>query len=213
MATRRTLYRQQILPEAASPQAPLSRSEARFRLHGVGGSHGAGYKRNHLPPLEVPLGEMSTREAPREFGEGDRPSQEAACLRGAEPRHLQAREPGNHLSPTQRRADVEYADVEYVRRLGVSECRAGGVIGQPRSSQRYAGSKAIRNRRLVERDGRALSQENIRYGYRRVWTFLRPRGWPVDVKQVHRLWWQKGLNVPDKQRKRRRLLLGESENG
>jgi putative transposase len=86
------------------------------------------------------------------------------------------------------------------------------VIGQPRSSQRYADRKAERDRRLAERIV-GLSQENPRYGYRRVWALLRREGWPVNKKRVHRLWRQEGLRVPDKQRKRRRLLLGESENG
>jgi putative transposase len=58
-----------------------------------------------------------------------------------------------------------------------------------------------------------LSQENPRYGYRRVWALLRREGWSVNKKRVHRLWRQEGLKVPNKQRKRRRLLLGESENG
>ena len=86
------------------------------------------------------------------------------------------------------------------------------MIGQPRSSQRYAGRKAERDRRLAERIV-GLSQENPRYGYRRVWALLRREGWPVNKKRVHRLWRQEGLRVPDKQRKRRRLLLSESENG
>jgi putative transposase len=87
------------------------------------------------------------------------------------------------------------------------------VIGQPRSSQRYAGRKAERDRRLAERMVE-LSRENPRYGYRRVWALLRREGWPVNKKRVYRLWRQEGLKVPEKQRKRRRLLLlGESENG
>ena len=87
------------------------------------------------------------------------------------------------------------------------------MIGQPRSSQRYAGRKAHRDRRLAERMVE-LSRENPRYGYRRVWALLRREGWPVNKKRVHRLWRQEGLKVPEKQRKRRRLLLlGESQNG
>jgi putative transposase len=86
------------------------------------------------------------------------------------------------------------------------------VIGQPRSTQRYAGRKAERDRWLAERIA-GLSRENPRYGYRRVWALLRREGWPVNKKRVHRLWRQEGLRVPDKQRKRRRLLLGDSENG
>jgi transposase InsO family protein len=87
------------------------------------------------------------------------------------------------------------------------------VIGQPRSSQRYASHKAERDRRLAERMVK-LSRENPRYGYRRVWALLRREGWPVNKKRVHRLWRQEGLKVLEKQRKRRQLLLlGGSENG
>jgi putative transposase len=86
------------------------------------------------------------------------------------------------------------------------------VIGQPRSTQRYQGRKTQRDRALAERMVR-LSQENPRYGYRRVWALLRREGWPVSKKRVHRLWRQEGLKVTEKQHKRQRLLLGESENG
>jgi putative transposase len=58
----------------------------------------------------------------------------------------------------------------------------------------------------------ALSRENPRYGYRRVWALLRREGLEVNKKRVHRLWKEEGLKVPDKQHKRRRLL-GNSENG
>ena len=46
-----------------------------------------------------------------------------------------------------------------------------------------------------------------------MWALLRREGWPVNNKRVHRLWRKEGLKVPQKQCKRRRLLLGESENG
>ncbi len=52
MGIRRTLYGQTTLTGADHPQASASRNEAGFRLHGVGGSQGAGYKRGDLPPLE-----------------------------------------------------------------------------------------------------------------------------------------------------------------
>ena len=86
------------------------------------------------------------------------------------------------------------------------------MIAQPRSSQRYEGRKAERDRPLLERMI-ALSRENPRYGYRRVWAMLRREGWLVNKKRVHRLWRKEGLKVPDRQRKRRRLPnLGASEN-
>jgi putative transposase len=87
------------------------------------------------------------------------------------------------------------------------------VIAQPRSSQRYNGRKAERDRRLVERMV-VLSRENPRYGYRRVWALLRREGWPINKKRVHRLWREEGLKVLEgKQHKRGRLpILGTSEN-
>src|SRR5215212_2176377 len=122
--------------------------------------------------------------------------------------HPEGGEPKKLLSPSRRRAAVEHVR----RHLGVSERRACRVIAQPRSSQRYEGLKADRDRDLLERMVE-LSRENPRYGYRRVWALLRREGWPVNKKRVHRLWCQEGLKVTERQRKRRRLLLGESENG
>ena len=57
----------------------------------------------------------------------------------------------------------------------------------------------------------SLSENNPRYGYRRVWALLRREGWYVNKKRVHRLWREAGLRVLAKQRKRRRIS-SESEN-
>jgi putative transposase len=84
--------------------------------------------------------------------------------------------------------------------------RSAQVEPALRGSQGAKGSPADRA------DGRALAGEP-RYGYRRVWSLLRREGWPVNKKRVHRLWRQKGLKVPQKQCKRRRLPNpGGSEN-
>ena len=97
------------------------------------------------------------------------------------------------------------------KKLEVSERRACKVIGQPRSTQRYTTHKMDKDRRLLG-EIVTLSEENPRYGYRRVWALLRREGWRVNKKRVHRLWREAGLKVvPQKQRKRRRL--GASENG
>ena len=53
----------------------------------------------------------------------------------------------------------------------VSERRACRVVGQPRSSQRYISMKVSKDAALVERMV-ALSIENPRYGYLRVWALL-----------------------------------------
>ncbi len=112
------------------------------------------------------------------------------------------------MSPTRRRAAVEHVR----RKLEVSERRVCRVISQPRSSQRYVGRGAGRDRALKERMI-ALARENPRYGYRRVWALLRREGWKVNAKRVYRLWREEGLKVLTDQRKRRRLAEGASENG
>jgi putative transposase len=96
------------------------------------------------------------------------------------------------------------------KKLSVSERRACRVLGQPRATQRYVGQRGEKERILKE-EMLVLSRENPRYGYRRVWALLRREGWMVNKKCVYRLWWEEGLKVSDKQRKRRRLL-GDSEN-
>ncbi len=111
------------------------------------------------------------------------------------------------MSPARRRAAVAHVQ----RKLKVSERRACRAIGQYRSTQRYMSHKVQRNRPLAQRMV-ALSRENPRYGYRRVWALLRREGFEVNKKRVHRLWRKEGLKVPDKQHKRRRLL-GNAENG
>jgi putative transposase len=96
------------------------------------------------------------------------------------------------------------------RKLKVSERRACRVLEQPRSTQRYVGSKAGKDLPLLKHMA-LLCRENPRYGYRRIWALLRNEGWHVNTKRVHRLWREQGLRVAAKQRKRRRLP-GHSEN-
>ena len=84
-------------------------------------------------------------------------------------------------------------------------------MGQPRSSQRYVSMKVGKDAALVERMV-ALSIENPRYGYRRVWALLGREGWAVNKKRVQRLWREAGLKVPTK-KVHKRKRLGSSENG
>jgi putative transposase len=109
------------------------------------------------------------------------------------------------VSPARRRQAVE----RVIKSLGVSERRACRALGQPRSTQRYAGTGPERDKALLLRI-RELAREHPRYGYRRVTALLRREGWSVNRKRVHRLWRREGLKVPQVQRKRRRL--GHSEN-
>jgi putative transposase len=102
--------------------------------------------------------------------------------------------------------------VEHLQqRFCVSQRRVCGVVGQPRSSQRYISMKAGKDAALVERMV-ALSIENPRYGYRRVWALLGREGWAMNKKRVQRLWREAGLKVPAK-KVHKRKRLGSSENG
>lgn len=97
----------------------------------------------------------------------------------------------------------------------MSERRACRVLGQPRSTQRYQTQETEHDRPLARRM-HELARENPRAGYRMITRLLRREGWrtdrgPVNHKRVHRLWKQAGLQVPQKQHKRRRL--GSAENG
>ncbi len=85
-------------------------------------------------------------------------------------------------------------------------------MGQPRSSQRYVSMKVGKDAALAERMV-ALSHENPRYGYRRVWALLRREGWLANKKRVQRLWREAGLRVPASRARKRRRLTGTSENG
>jgi len=67
------------------------------------------------------------------------------------------------------------------------------------------------DRRLLG-EMRRLAESYPRYGSPRVHQLLVGTGWRVNLKRVHRLWKQEHLQVPEKQRKRRRLP-GNSHNG
>ncbi len=64
------------------------------------------------------------------------------------------------------------------KKFEISERRACQVVGQPRSTQRYSARKAGKDWALANRMI-ALSHENPRYGYRRVWALLKREGWLV----------------------------------
>jgi putative transposase len=105
--------------------------------------------------------------------------------------------------------------MEVVRsRLGlnqVSQRRLCRVLGQSRSTQRYRRRKPDDDRRLIE-ELRRWCEWQPRFGSERVHRMLMGTGWRVNFKRVHRLWKQEHLQVPGKQRKRRRLP-GHSANG
>ena len=98
------------------------------------------------------------------------------------------------------------------QKLDVSERRACKTIDQPRSTQRYQPKKPEKDKALTTQLHQ-ISRQHPRYGYRRAAALLRQDGWKtenglVNDKRVHRLWKQAGLQVPEKQRKRRRVGSG-----
>jgi hypothetical protein len=95
------------------------------------------------------------------------------------------------------------------QRLEASERRACRTLGQARSSQRYRAKPKEDDARLTAAIRRIAVREP-RAGYRGVPRHLVREGWDVNLKRVHRIWKKKGLRVPPKARKKRRM--GNSEN-
>ena len=99
--------------------------------------------------------------------------------------------------------------MQHVQRLHrVSERRACRVLGQPRTTQRYAAVARSDEDALTAAIIRLASQYG-RYGYRRITALLRTEGWQVNHKRVERIWRREGLKVPIKQPKRGRLWLND----
>jgi len=99
--------------------------------------------------------------------------------------------------------------VQHVQHLHrVSERRACHVLGQSRTTQRYAANARSDEDALTGAITRLASQYG-RYGYRRITALLRTEGWHVNHKRVERIWRREGLKVPIKQPKRGRLWLND----
>jgi putative transposase len=98
---------------------------------------------------------------------------------------------------------VRRDQVRLVCERGVSQRRACGLLGVPRSTLSY-------RLRQPEKDAavltamRRLSAQYPRYGYRRIRIFLRREGLMMGVNRARRIWRQAGLGLPRK-RPRRRL--------
>ena len=89
--------------------------------------------------------------------------------------------------------------MQHVQRLHrISERRACRVLGQPRTTQRYAAMARSDENALTAAIVRLASQYG-RYGYRRITALLRAEGWHVNHKRVERIWRREGLKVPAKQ--------------
>ena len=80
------------------------------------------------------------------------------------------------VSPARRREAVQEAQAT----REVSERRACQVMGQPRSTQRYAAKEGDGDKPLVQRMLERVGR-HPRYGYRRVWALLRSEGYRVRL--------------------------------
>ena len=90
----------------------------------------------------------------------------------------------------------------------MSERHACRLLGQWRGTQRYEVLYRSEEDALT-REIVALASVYGRYGYRRITALLRDRGWHVGKDRVQRIWRREGLKVPQKQRPRGRLWLGD----
>jgi len=105
------------------------------------------------------------------------------------------------VSPRARREQVCF-----LGQRGVSQRRACGLLGVPRSTLAYRLRQPEKDARPIDAM-RRLSSQYPRYGYRRIRIFLRREGQTMSINRVRRLWRQAGLTLPRK-RPRRRLASG-----
>jgi putative transposase len=111
------------------------------------------------------------------------------------------------VSPARKREAVQHLK----RELQVSERRACEVIRQPRSTQRYSAKKPDKDAKHIA-ELRGFAIKHPRAGYRMAAAHLRRKGIRINLKRVARLWRQEGLRVPQRTRKKQRLV-GSSESG
>jgi putative transposase len=92
--------------------------------------------------------------------------------------------------------------VRFLVERGVSERRACALVAANRATVQYQ-PRARRDDGLPQRLA-VLARHHPRYGYRRVWAWLRREGWMVNRKRVHRLWRSATLQVPKPHHRHRR---------
>jgi hypothetical protein len=146
MGRRRTLDEEKTQPGVDRPQATPGGREACLRCLGPGGRQGAWRKRGDLQPLAEPLRQDESRrdEASQGARKGECPPEEAGGRSSPGHPHPKGGEPKKHLSPARRREAIQHVR----SKLSVSERRACRVLGEPRSTQRYAGQEGKRTTSL-----------------------------------------------------------------
>ena len=104
------------------------------------------------------------------------------------------------LTPDRRRRSID----KLRSRFGVSERRACKLIGQHRSTQRYAPKPPGERDAEITAWLKAYALSNPRRGYKRAWAALLKEGWHLARSYVQRLWRQAGLKVPYKKKRTKR---------
>jgi len=102
------------------------------------------------------------------------------------------------VSLAERRRGAEHLEAEH----GVFERRACQVIGLARSTKRRPSGR-VEEAKLVRRV-HELTERYPRYGYRKIHTLLRAEGFAIGRDRLRLIRKREGLQVPRKQRKRRR---------
>ena len=100
------------------------------------------------------------------------------------------------VTPRQQRAAAAYLVSAY----GISQRRAGRVLGRARSTLRYQGRSRAQDEPLI-RAIRRLARQHQRFGYKRIHARLVHQGWKVNRKRVRRLWNELGLRRPPRRPK------------
>jgi putative transposase len=101
------------------------------------------------------------------------------------------------VSPQARREQIHF-----VRDRGLSQRRACGLLGVPRSTLSYRLRQPDKDAPALSAM-RRLSAQYPRYGYRRIRIFLRREELPMGINRARRLWRQAGLGLPRKRPRRR----------
>lgn len=93
--------------------------------------------------------------------------------------------------------------VSELKAAGLSERRSCALAGISRSCLRY--QPRSRDDEVLVADLQAFAQQHRRWGYRQAAATLRRGGQRVNVKRVHRVWKQAGLQVPARRQRRPRM--------
>lgn len=112
------------------------------------------------------------------------------------------------VTATQQRAAADYLRETY----GLSQRRAGRLLGRARSTLRYRHRQRSGEDALIKAIQR-LARRHPRFGYKRIHARLKCQGWRANSKRVRRLWNELGLRrAPRRKKSRKSRMPGSSAN-